>query len=56
VKEDEMGLMLNGEEILDENPEGMRPLQTHRHRYEDDIVMDLKEVGYESVVGNFLIS
>jgi hypothetical protein len=33
-----MGQMINGKEILDGNPEGMRPLQTHRHRWEDNIM------------------
>jgi hypothetical protein len=56
VKGDEMGQMIDGNEILDGNPERMRPLQTPRHRWEDNIVMDIKEIGYENVVGNFLIS
>jgi hypothetical protein len=27
-------------------PEGKRPLRRPRHRWEDDITMDLQEVGY----------
>ena len=27
-------------------PEGKRPLGTHRHRWEDNIKMDLQEVGW----------
>jgi hypothetical protein len=30
------------------NPEGKRPLGTPRHRWKDNIKMDLQEVGYRS--------
>jgi hypothetical protein len=32
--------------ILVENPEGTRPLERHRHRWEDDIKMDLRDIGW----------
>jgi hypothetical protein len=31
------------------NPEGKRPLRRPRHRWEDNIRMDLREVGWEGV-------
>ena len=31
---------------LVEKPEGKRPLETRRRRWEDNIKMDLQEVGY----------
>jgi 3-oxoacyl-ACP reductase-like protein len=31
--------------VLIGKPEEMRPLGRHRHRWEDDIMMDLQEVG-----------
>jgi hypothetical protein len=34
--------------ILVVKPEGMRPLGRHRCRWEDNIKMDLKEIGWES--------
>jgi hypothetical protein len=33
--------------ILVEKPEGKRPFGRHRHRWEDDIRMDLREIGWE---------
>jgi hypothetical protein len=30
-------------------PEGKRPLGRHRHRWDDNIRMDLKEMGWEGV-------
>jgi hypothetical protein len=35
--------------ILEERPEGRRPLERLRHRWEDNIKMDLQEVGWEGV-------
>lgn len=32
--------------ILEERPEGKRPLVRHRHRWEDNIRIDLKEIGW----------
>jgi hypothetical protein len=32
---------------LVEKPEGKRPLGRHRHRWEDNITMDLKEIGWQ---------
>jgi len=32
--------------VLVGKPEGTRPLGRHRHRWEDNIVMDLQEVGF----------
>jgi hypothetical protein len=31
--------------ILDRKPEGKRPLRRPRHRWEDNIIMDLRDVG-----------
>ena len=31
--------------ILTGNPTGKRPLESPRHRWEDNIIMDLKEIG-----------
>jgi len=33
-------------------PEEKRPLGRHRHRWEDDIKMDLQEVEYETWTGS----
>jgi len=35
--------------VLVEKPEGKRPLVRTRHRWEDNIKMDLQEVGYGGV-------
>jgi len=35
--------------VLVEKPEGRRPLGRPRHRWEDNIRMDLREVGYGCV-------
>jgi len=32
--------------VLVGKPEGKRPLGRHRHRWEDNIKMDFREVGY----------
>jgi hypothetical protein len=36
--------MKNACNTLDENPEGKRPLGRSRHRFDDNIIMDLREV------------
>jgi len=36
-------------EILGGKPEGKRPLGRCRHRWEDNVIMDLREVGWEDV-------
>jgi hypothetical protein len=33
--------------VLVKNPEGRRPLERTRSRWEDDIKMDLREVGWD---------
>jgi hypothetical protein len=40
-----MGEMRNAYSILVGKPEGRRPLGRHRCRWEDDIKMDLREIG-----------
>jgi len=35
--------------VLLGNPEGKRPLERHRRRWEDNIKTDLQEVGYGGV-------
>jgi hypothetical protein len=56
VKEDERGreFSTNGEKraayrILLENPEGKRPLGRPRHRWEGNIKIDLREIGWSGV-------
>jgi hypothetical protein len=56
VKEDEMGRaysalgeMRNVYKILVRKLEGKRPLRRPRHRWEDNIRMDLMEIGWENV-------
>jgi hypothetical protein len=44
-----MGEMRNVYRILVRKPKGKRPLRKPRHRCEDNIRMDLTEVGWESV-------
>jgi hypothetical protein len=34
------------QEILEEKPEGKRPLGRHRHSWVDNIKMDLREIGW----------
>jgi hypothetical protein len=52
-KEDEMGgacgVHGEGENILVGKPEGRRPLGTPRCRWEDNIEMDLREIGFGDV-------
>jgi cell wall assembly regulator SMI1 len=44
-----MGEMRNKYKILDGEPEGKRPLGRPGRRWEDNIKMDLKKIGLESV-------
>jgi len=44
-----MGEMRNAYKILVGKPEGKRPLGRHRHRWEDNIRMGLREIGSEGV-------
>jgi hypothetical protein len=44
-----IGEMRNAYNILSGKPEGNRPLGRPRHRWEDNIRMDLKEIGWEGV-------
>jgi hypothetical protein len=37
--------------ILVENPGSRRPLRRHRRRWEDNIKMDLREIGIEGATG-----
>jgi hypothetical protein len=41
--------MRNGHIILVGQPERKRPRGTHNHRWEDNIKMDLREIGCEDV-------
>jgi hypothetical protein len=43
-----MGKMTNADKILVGKPEGKRPLGRPRRRYEDNILMDLRENRVES--------
>jgi len=40
-----MGEMRGVYRVLVEKPEGKRPIERHRSRWDDDIKMDLQEVG-----------
>jgi hypothetical protein len=44
-----MGEITNTYKILVEKPEGKRPLGQSRCRWEDNIRMDLREIGWESI-------
>jgi hypothetical protein len=44
-----MGKMRNAYKILVRKPEGKRPLRRPGHRWEDNIGMDLREIGWEGV-------
>jgi hypothetical protein len=41
--------MRNAYNILVGKPEGKRPLRRHRHRWEDNIRVDLGKMGWEVV-------
>jgi len=49
-----MGEMINAYKILVGNPEGKRPLRRSRHRWKDNIRMDLKVIGCDVVDWNCL--
>jgi hypothetical protein len=44
-----MGEVRNTYSILVGKPEGRRPLGRSRHRWEDNIKMDLREIGFGDV-------
>jgi hypothetical protein len=44
-----MGEVMGAYNILVERPEGMRPLGRPRRRWEDNIKMDLREIGFWDV-------
>jgi hypothetical protein len=44
-----MGEVINVYKILVLEPEGKRSLGRHRHRWEDNIKMDLREIGLKGV-------
>jgi hypothetical protein len=44
-----MGEVRGAYNILVERPEGRRPLGRPRHRWEDNIAMDLREIGFWDV-------
>jgi hypothetical protein len=44
-----MGAKRNAYRILVGNPEGKRPLGRPRHRWVDNIKMDLREIGWDGV-------
>jgi hypothetical protein len=44
-----VGEMINAYNILVGKPKGKRPLRRPRHRWEDNIRMDLREIGLEGV-------
>jgi hypothetical protein len=41
----QIGAKRNAYRILVEKPEGKRPLRRPRHRWVDNIIMDLREIG-----------
>lgn len=42
-----MGENINGYKILVGKPKGKRPLGRYKHRKEDNVIMDLKAIGWE---------
>jgi hypothetical protein len=44
-----MGEVRGAHNILIGRPEGRRPLRRPRRRYEDKIIMDLREIGFGDV-------
>ena len=44
-----MGDRRGVQRVLVGKPEGQRPLGSHRHRWEDNIKIDLQEVGCEGM-------
>jgi hypothetical protein len=49
------GRMRNGYSILVGTPEGKRALGRPRRRWDDNIAVDVKEVGYEVVKWNHVV-
>jgi hypothetical protein len=47
--------MINEYKILVGNPEGKRPLGRPRHRWEDSIKMDLREIGFGGLDWIYLV-
>jgi hypothetical protein len=45
IKEDEMGEIRNTYKMLVGNPEEKRPLRRPRRKWEDNIIMDITEIG-----------
>jgi hypothetical protein len=41
--------MRNAYKILNEKPEGKRPCRRPMHRWEDNIIMDLRVIGWEGM-------
>jgi hypothetical protein len=46
-----MGEMRNAYKILVGKPEGKRPLGRSRHRWADNIKIDLREIGFRMWIG-----
>jgi hypothetical protein len=44
-----MGKMKNAYKILVGKPEGKRPFRRPRCRWKDNIIMDIREIGWEGV-------
>jgi hypothetical protein len=44
-----MGMKRNACRALVGKPDGKRPLGGHRHRWEDNIEMDLREIGWSGM-------
>jgi hypothetical protein len=44
-----MGEMRNAYKILVGRPEGKKPLRRPRHKWEDNIRIDLREIGWDGV-------
>jgi hypothetical protein len=44
-----VGVTRNSYKIVEGKPEGKIPLRRPRHRYEDNITLDIKETGCEGV-------
>jgi hypothetical protein len=45
-----MWAKMNAYRILVGNPEGKRPLRIPRHRWVDNIKMDLREIGWDGMI------
>jgi len=51
-----MGEMRNAHKILIGKPEGTRPYRKWRHRWEDNVRMNLRETGWEGGAGCIWLS